>query len=110
MRHLYYAGNSVLLADVTCKAVLRYARALANSGKSDIAMVPVINEGGSHGYAHILIGPSSQIFSTAVPDSDDEPIDHEVIAELEKLTRELLPDTPAWPLEMTDIDYDQWDL
>jgi hypothetical protein len=69
MRHLYYAEGSVLLADVTCKAVLRYARALANSGKSDKVTVPVVHDGGSHGYAHMIIGPSSEIFSTPVPNS-----------------------------------------
>ena len=110
MRHLYYAGNSVLLADVTCKALLRYARALAEAGKSDIASVPVITEGGSRAYAHILIGPASQLFSTPVPDSSDEPVDAEVILEMERLTRQLLPGTPAWPMEMIDVDSTDYDL
>ncbi|MCU1405869.1 MAG: hypothetical protein JWQ43_2172 [Glaciihabitans sp.] len=103
----------MLVADATCKALLRYARALAEAGKSDIATVPVINEGGSEGYAHILIGPSSQIFSTHVPDSQDEPIDREVITEMERLTHQLLPATPAWPVEMKDIpnlDFDIEDM
>jgi hypothetical protein len=110
MRHLYYAGNSVLLADVTCKALLRYARALSNAGKSDIATVPVINEGGSHGYAHILIGPSSQIFSTPVADGEDGPVDNDTILEMERLTREILPSTPAWPFEMKDVDSNSVDF
>jgi hypothetical protein len=103
MRHLFYAGNSIQLADLTCKALLRYARALANAEKCDIVTIPVINEGGSIGSAHLLLGPSSQLFSTHVPDSSDEPIDRDAIAEMERLTARLGPDTPAWPLEMTDI-------
>jgi hypothetical protein len=110
MRHLYYAGNSMLIADVTCKALLRYARALGEAGKSDIASVPVINEGGSRGVAHILIGPASQLFSTPVPDSSDEPVDREVILEMERLTRQLLPSTPAWPVEMKDVDSQDYGL
>jgi len=110
MRRLYYAGDSVLLADVTCKALIRYARALGEAGKSDIATVPVITDGGSHGIAHILIGPASQMFSTPVLDSSDEPVDSEVIFELERLTRLLLPSTPAWPVEMTDVRSEEYDL
>ena len=103
MRHLFYAGSSVLVADITCKAVLRYARALAEAKASDIAMIPVITDGGSQGIAHILIGPSSQLLSTHVPDSVDEPVDMDVIEDLERKTRELFPATPSWPSEMTDI-------
>lgn len=103
MRHLHYSSGYVLVGDRTCKALLRYARALADSGKSDIVMVPVVTEGGSTGYAHMLIGPSSQIFSTPVEHSASEPVDDEVITEMERLTMALQPSRPAWPMEMTDI-------
>jgi hypothetical protein len=106
MRHLHYASGYVLVADRTCKALLRYARALADANKSDIVMVPVVTEGGSSAYAHMLIGPSSQLFSTPVEHSASEPVDDEVIAEMERLTMELQPSRPAWPLEMTDISDD----
>lgn len=111
MRHLHYSSGYVLVADRTCKALLRYARALADSGKSDIVMVPVVTEGGSTAYAHMLIGPSSQLFSTPVDNSASEPVDDEVIAEMERLTLELQPSRPAWPQEMTDIaGYNDWEF
>ncbi|HEV7813255.1 MAG TPA: hypothetical protein VGO99_09800 [Leifsonia sp.] len=110
MRRIHYAGGSMLTGDRTCKAVLRYARALAESGDSDIVTVPVVTEGGSRAMAHLLIGPASQLFSTPVENSPDEPYDAEVVAELETRTRKLHPGTPAWPAEMTDVpnldDYD----
>ena len=107
MRRLHYSSGYVLVADRTCKALLRYARALADSNKSDIVMVPVVTEGGSTAYAHLLIGPSSQLFSTPVENSASEPIDLEAIKEMEDLTLALQPSRPAWPQEMSDID--DWD-
>jgi hypothetical protein len=103
MRRLYYSGSFMLVGDTTCKAVLRYARALAESGTSDVVSVPVVTEGGSRAYAHLLIGPASQIFSTPVENSQDEPVDDEVIRDLEEATLRLQPTRPAWPEEMFDI-------
>jgi hypothetical protein len=103
MRKLHYAGSYVLIGDRTCKAVLRYARALADSQISDLVSVPVITEGGSSAYAHLLIGPSSQIFSTPVENSQDEPVDDEVIRDLETATLRLQPSRPVWSEELLDI-------
>ncbi|WP_314102567.1 hypothetical protein [uncultured Frigoribacterium sp.] len=113
MRRLHYAGGYMLLGDTTCKAVLRYARALARSGTSDIVSVPVVTEGGSRAYAHLLIGPASQIFSTPVENGTEEREDDEVIRELEEATLRLQPGRPSWPEEMADIpdlDFDGYDF
>ena len=93
----------MLMADSTCKAVLRYARALADANKADVIMVPVVTEGGSLGYAHMLIGPASQLFSTPVENSQIEPTDTEAVAEMEARTAKLQPSRPTWPSEMTDV-------
>jgi len=42
MRRLHYSSGHMLVGDVTCKAVLRYARALADVGKSDVVQIPVV--------------------------------------------------------------------
>ncbi len=100
----------MLVGDRTCKALLRYARALADSGRSDIVSIPVVTEGGSTAYAHLLIGPASQLFSTPVEHSASEPVDEVVISEMERLTAELQPSRPAWPQEMTDVpDHSEWE-
>jgi len=103
MRRLHYSGSYMLVGDRTCKAVLRYARALAEADTSDIVSVPVVTEGGSKAYAHLLIGPASQVFSTPVENSQDEPVDEDVIRDLEEATLRLQPSRPAWPQEMLDI-------
>jgi hypothetical protein len=103
LRKLHYSGSYMLVGDRTCKAVLRYARALAESHTSDVVSVPVITQGGSNAYAHLLIGPSSQIFSTPVENSHDEPVDDEVLHDLETATLRLQPSRPVWSEEMLDI-------
>jgi hypothetical protein len=112
MRKLYYSSGSMLVGDVTCKAVLRYARALADVGRSDIVTVPVVTDAGSNAYAHLLIGPASQLFSIPVENSrGDEPLDEAAIAHIELETRRMQPARPSWDDEMTDIvDIDFLDL
>ncbi|MFC0682651.1 hypothetical protein ACFFGH_32885 [Lysobacter korlensis] len=107
MRRLYYSSGYILIDDRTCKAVLRYARALAVSGKSDVVTVPVITDGGSRGSAHLLIGPASELFSTPVDNSRDAEYDPAVVEELERMTAELQEFRPAWETEMRDVpDFD----
>jgi hypothetical protein len=103
MRRLYYAGGTVLVGDRTCKAVLRYARALAEAHQSDVITIPIASEGGGVESAHFLIGPASQLYSVPVENSADAPFDQGVIEHLEQETRSLHPATPAWDDEMTDI-------
>ena len=103
MRRLFYAGGQIVVDDRTCKAVLRYARALAIADRSDVAMVPIWLEGGGTAYAHLLLGPASQIYSVPIVGPPDEPYDEKMILELERLTREMHRSVPQWPDEMTDV-------
>lgn len=103
MRKIHYAGGTVITGDRTCKAVLRYARALADVGKSDVVMFPVVEDGGGVVYAHFLIGPASQLFSTPIENTPDDPVDLDLIRELEQKTAELQPARPQWTEEMSDV-------
>jgi len=103
MRKLHYSSGHILVGDRTCKAVLRYSRALANAGKADVVSVPYMTEGGTRALAHLIIGPASQIYSTPVEDATNDPDDWAVIEELEDKTLLLEPSRPAWPQEMQDI-------
>lgn len=103
MRRLFYAGGQILVDDRTCKAVLRYSRALAVAAQSDVVSVPIFVDGGGSAYAHLLLGPASQIYSVPVTGPENEPYDETMVAELEKRTHELHPSVPAWPDEMLDV-------
>ena len=97
----------MLLADVTCKAVLRYARALAENRRYDVISLPVIGAGGEHGDAHLLLGPTSELFSTPVVDGGEELEDFDLVRRLELRTRGLHPSRPEWADEMQDVpDYE----
>ena len=105
MRRLYYAGGDILVDDAVCKALLRFARALAENSTSDIVSVPVRGEGGATTNAHLLLGPASQLFTLPVSDATELPADAELIMDLEDRTARLRPSTPAWPDEMTDVSH-----
>lgn len=103
MRRLYYSSGFVLTGDVVCKAVLRYAQALADTGKADIVAVPVITDGTTTGHAHFLVGPSSQLFSMPAASDGDDPFDAGIVDDLVAKTRALQPSRPAAPTSMTDV-------
>ncbi len=103
MRRLYYSSGSIVIDDRVCKAVLRYARALAIGDKSDVVAIPAISDGGSRGEAYLLIGPASELFSTPEDDRLDEALDLDVVRRLERMTEELHEFRPGWETEMTAI-------
>jgi hypothetical protein len=103
MRRLFYVSGSVVVGDRICKAVLRYARALSKQELSDIVSIPFVGEGGAKEYAHLLIGPASQFFSTPVEGKPDDEDDKKVLIALERKTKALQPDRPMWSHEMTDV-------
>lgn len=103
MRRLHYANGYMITPDAVSKAVLRYARALADARTSDVVTIPVLGEGGGVTSAHVLLGPASQLYSTDVADSIGEFTDSALVADLELRTRRIEPSTIAWPDEMSDI-------
>lgn len=103
MRRIHYAGGSVITGDRTCKAVLRYARALGDAGKSDVVTFPIVESGGALAFAHFLIGPASQLFSVPLENTPDDPVDIALIKEMEQKTAALQPARPLWAEEMSDV-------
>jgi hypothetical protein len=102
MRRLHYSGGYVLTPDDVCRALLRYARALADTQTSDVVSIPVLAEGGARGHAHFLIGPASQLYSTPVSEPVEEVEDPALVEELQRRTRRLQPGVAGWPDMMED--------
>lgn len=97
MRKLHYASGDLLLADQTCNAVMRYARALVDRGTADVITVPMVTAVGEESVAYLLVGPSSQLLSTPVEHALPDPDDHETIADLERRIAALQPSRAVRP-------------
>ena len=98
------------MADATCKAIIRYARALAEVRRYDVVSVPAVGDGGERGDAHLLLGPASSLFSAPVVEGGEELEDFELVRRLEQRTRGLHPDRPEWSEEMVDVPHYESDL
>jgi nucleotide-binding universal stress UspA family protein len=93
----------LLTGDEVCKAVLRYARALAETGDADIIAVPVITDEGITGLAHVLVGPASQLFTMPALSNGNDPFDRDIIDKLNSMTRALQPSRPQAEAPRTDV-------
>jgi hypothetical protein len=108
MMTLHYIGESVLLTDDVCDALLRYARALAETQGSDVVTVPVLTADGEPRSAEFLLGPASQLYATSAPDSAEEERHPAVVAELDRRIRLLHPRAVISPVEPTSLgDFEQ---
>lgn len=103
MRKLYYAGGSIIISDQVCKSILRYGRALARSGSSDLVVLPAFTENFGKGVAHILLGPASQMLSVPTAEFDIDLADAHMVEILESRTKELDPDRPEWHEDVADV-------
>lgn len=89
MQKLYYAGGFILLGDSVCDAVVEYAQALADVGKSDLVVVPALSDEGLRGTVRLLIGPASQLFAAPALDRDVDLEDIEAVASMRDKTARL---------------------
>ena len=88
---LHYIGESVLLADDVCDALLRYARALAETQGSDVVTIPVVTADGEQHSAEFLLGPASQLYATSASHGAQEERHPAVVDELDRRIRLLHP-------------------
>jgi len=103
MMTLHYIGESVHLADDVCDALLRYARALAETQGSDVVTVPVVTADGERRSAEFLLGPASQLYATSASHNGQEERHPAVVEELERRIRLLHPTAVISPVEPTPL-------
>ena len=89
MQRLHYTGDSILVSDDVCVAILELARALAVMQVSEVVKVPIVDEAGSLTEAELLIGPASQLYATPAGDVSDIEVDPELVEDLRRRTAEL---------------------
>lgn len=84
-----YAGESVLTGSAIAAALLEYAEVLAKANTSTTVDIPIRNEDGTIGRSKFLIGPASQLVSTAQESEFEELIDDDLVAYFEAETAAL---------------------
>ncbi|MET3568017.1 hypothetical protein ABIC47_003531 [Leifsonia sp. 563] len=95
MQKLYYAGGHIFLDDDVCDALVRYAQALADVGKSDLVVVPALSDEGLRGETRLLIGPASQLFTAPALDRGADLQDAESTRSMRDKTARLQPSSPV---------------
>jgi hypothetical protein len=106
MQKLFYASGYVILGDDICTAVVEYARALANVGKSDLVTVPALSDEALRGEARLLLGPASQLFSSPALDRAVDLDDEAALESMREKTRNLRPPKPREASDGADDDHD----
>ncbi|MFB2554239.1 hypothetical protein [Herbiconiux liangxiaofengii] len=91
MQKLYYASGYMLLGDKVCDAVVDYAQALADVGKSDLVIVPALSDEGVRGTVKLLIGPASQLFAAPAVERDVDLDDPAAVEWMRDKTARLQP-------------------
>jgi hypothetical protein len=108
MQKLYYAGGYIFLDDDVCEALVMYAKALADVGKSDLVTVPALSDEGLQGRTRLLIGPASQLFSAPALDRGVDLTDAHATQSMREKTASLQPSRPVFE-ESADYTNDGFD-
>jgi hypothetical protein len=91
MERIHYAGDVVFTGTDISRALLSYARALAQDGSSATVEIPIYHEDGSHGTAEFLIGPASQVIADSIDSEWEELVDTKLVEELRAAARVRIP-------------------
>jgi hypothetical protein len=94
MRRVYYSSGSVLTSDEVSAAVMAYAEALTEEGRSDIVDLPAVLESGRVGTATLLIGPGSQLASVTEESAFASPESDALVSELRRRSERLAEHGP----------------
>ena len=95
MQRLHYTGESFLVADEVCSALMDYASALADAGRSDVVSILIVDEAGLQIPAELLIGPASQLYSTSVDHMREEGLDSSLVADMRARAAALRSSAPS---------------
>jgi hypothetical protein len=87
MKNIHYAGDVLMTGDAIADAVVQYAETLAQHETSASINVPVITESGDAMTASFLLGPASQLVAVAVETQFPDPVDPDLLEEIDRRRR-----------------------
>ncbi len=91
MHRVWYANTEFLTDDRIAEALMEYASVLAVVNSSDVVQLPAIDSDGVRRDVRMVVGPASQILAMSADDTDVEMAVDETVEELERRSRERLP-------------------
>lgn len=96
MQRVYFCtGTSFLTGDRIATSLLRYARALGQTGEFDVVEVPTLQSDGSAGRTTLMLSPGSQVSTESLVAAAAEVTDEELVASFDaKAALLLAPHTP----------------
>ena len=95
MQKLYYASGYLLVGDAVCEALMEYAKALADVGRSDVVNIPALSDEGIACRTQLLIGPASQLFAAAAADRGADLDDDQAVQSMRAKAANLRPSSPV---------------
>ena len=82
MKCISYVGRELLTGDRIADAIMDYATVLARRARADRVDIPIL-VGDRVSRVEVILGPASQIMAETVLDEREEPVDEELVADLE---------------------------
>jgi len=86
MDKIHYAGDIVYTGTDISRALLEYARVLAQKGSSATVEIPVYHADGSRGTSEFLVGPASQVVADSIETDWEEIVDKATVDFLKAAT------------------------
>jgi hypothetical protein len=104
MKRIHYAGTSFVTGDVLARALMAYARALADTATSDVVEVPIVRPDGSPGRVELLMLPTGGILFETEPTLLRELVDETIADDLHWRAANLVAQdvSSQWPVRSHD--------
>jgi hypothetical protein len=90
MKRIHYAGTSFVTGDILARALMTYARALADTASSDIVEIPTVRHDGSPGRVELLMLPTSGMLFETEPTLSRDPVNGAIVDDLLRRAQSLL--------------------
>ncbi|QEV99600.1 hypothetical protein F6J84_05450 [Microbacterium caowuchunii] len=109
MKHIVYAEKPHLMGDDAADALMEYARALADAGRSDVVTLRALDEHGSLVDVTFLLTPSTPLLTRTTNSEIDGPDNAAVVEELGRLASRLMHPPETQPEEAPAPQADRWE-
>lgn len=105
MKKITYAGEVLITGDDVAAAVMRLSKRLAEERAAEAIEIPILDAAGRRSTVALLVGPASQIVVEAHSGSEEELLDEEAVARIDRAAARFTaqgqapdpPDAADWP-------------